>query len=77
MQLSDLVQPIDKMSDEELLERLRQVRHNREVVRPARKAHIERAEKKVSRGRVKKTENLLEGLSEAERNELIRKLTEG
>lgn len=76
MQLADLVQPIDQMSDEQLLERLRQVRHNREVIRPAAKARVARAEKKVSRTKVKKTEDLLSGLSEAERNELIRKLTE-
>lgn len=77
MQLTDLVQPIDKMSDDELLERLRQVRHSREVVRPAAKARVARVEKKVSRTRVKKSEDLLSGLSEAERNELIRQLTEG
>lgn len=77
MQLADLVQPIDKMSDEQLLERLRQVRHNREVIRPAAKARVARVEKKVSRTKVKKTEDLVGNLSEAERNELIRKLLEG
>lgn len=76
MQLKDLVKPIDDMTDDELLEHLRQIKHRRAVIRPAHQAHVERAEKKVSQGRMKKTTSLVAGLSEAERLALIAQLTQ-
>lgn len=77
MQLHDLVKPLDKMSDDELLEHLRSIKHRRTVERPAHKAHVERAEKKVTRGKVKKVTNMLEGLSEDDRLALIKQLESG
>ena len=77
MQLKDLVKPLDQMSDEELLARLREVRHNREVVRAARVKHVERAETKVSRGKVSAVEKLLAGLSETEKASLLAQLEQG
>lgn len=77
MQIQDLIKPIDAMSDEELLQRVREMRHRREIIRPAAKAKVERAEKKTSRARVKKTTDLLDGLSEADRLALIELLTAG
>lgn len=77
MQLGDLVKPLDKMSDDELLERLRQVRHNRTVARPAAKAHVERAEKKVTRAKSKKATDLLSSLTPEERQKLIEQLQQG
>lgn len=77
MQLGDLVKPLSQMSDAELLEKLREVRNNRTVVRPAARAHVERAEKKVSRTRTKKASSLLESLSPEERQRLIEQLQQG
>ncbi len=77
MQLCDLVKPMDQQTDEELLERLQQIRHNRNVVRPAATAHKKRAAKKGQQGRMNKVESLLDGMSEAERAELIALLGEG
>ena len=77
MQLGDLVKPLDKMTDEELIEHLRQVRTRRSVIRPARQAIIDRAEKKEVRGKVKKVTNIFEGLSEEDRNALIEQLKQG
>ena len=74
MQLGDLVKPLTKMTDEELLEKLREVRHNRTVARPAHRAHVERAEKKVTRAKTKKATNLFESLSPEERQKLIEAL---
>lgn len=74
MQLKDLIKPIDQMTDDELMERLRTIRHNRTSSRPAAKAHAKRAAKKGSQGRVAKVEALLEGLS---REELLKLLGEG
>lgn len=77
MQLGDLVKKISDMTDDELLEMLRSIKHNRSVARPAHKAHIERAEKKTSRAKTKKAADLFGNLSEAERLELIKQLEEG
>ena len=74
MQLKNLVKTIDEMSDEELQERLRQIRHNREIVRPAAAKRVERAEAKTSRTRVSAAEKLLAGLSDAEREDLLKQL---
>ena len=76
MQLKDITKTLDQMTDEELLERLRVTRQNRTVVRPAYRDHVERAERKVSSARVKKTSSLLDNLTDAERAELIRQLSE-
>lgn len=74
MQLTDLVKPLDQCSDEELLERLRAIRHNRNTVRPAAKSHAKRAAKKGQQSRLNKVENLLSGLSEEERLQLLTEL---
>lgn len=77
MQIKDLIKPMSSMTDEELLERLRQVRHNREHVRPAARKHVERAEAKQSRAKVSNTDKLVAKLSDAEREALIKQLQEG
>ncbi len=71
MQLKDLVKPISEMSDEELHEHLRQIRHRRQVERPAAKARVERVERKESRGRLSALDKLLEGLSDQEKAQLL------
>ncbi len=76
MQLKDLVKPIEEQTDEELLARIREIRHNRETLRPARRKHEERVEKKASRARVGSMEDLIGKLSDSEREELMKKLTE-
>lgn len=71
MQMADLVKTIDNMSDEELFERIREMRHRRETLRPARADRVARVEKKISRTKVNKTADLLGDLSEEERLKLI------
>lgn len=77
MQLKDLVKPLDQLTNEELLEKLRTIKQNRSVIRPAHQAHIERAEKKTKRAATKKVTNLFEGLSDVERQKLIEQLQQG
>ncbi len=77
MQLKNLTTTLSQMTDEQLLEKLRVVRTNREVIRAAVKKRTERVEKKASRGRVSATTKLLEGLSDDERQALIKQLQEG
>lgn len=72
--MSDLIKPIDQQSDEELLARLQQVRHNREVVRPAAVNIVAKVEKKASAKRTGAVGKLLEGMSPEEREALIKQL---
>lgn len=77
MQLSDLTKPIEEQTDEELMERLRAIRHNRNSVRPAAKAHAKRESKKGMQGRMSAIEKLLAGMSEEERLAILEELGEG
>ena len=74
MKIADLVKTVSSMTEDELVEHLRRIRHSRETVRPAAKRYIEKAETKASRGRVAGVEKLLAGLSEVEREELLKQL---
>lgn len=74
MQLSDITTPIDQLTDDELIVRLRAVRARREVKHPVSKHKAATAEKKTSRARVDKTEDLLAELTPEQREELIKKL---
>jgi hypothetical protein len=74
MQLHDLVKPMEEMTDEELMERLRVVRNNRTTVRPAAQARAKKAAKVGGQARINKVESLLKGMS---REELLKLLQEG
>lgn len=76
MQLTDLVKPLRDLSDDELRERLKMIRNNRTVVRPAAAARAKRTEKKGMQGRVNKVESLLEGLSPEQLKQLLSELGE-
>lgn len=71
MQLKDLIKTLDDLSEEELIERLREIRHRRSVERPASKAIVERHEKKQSRGRMSALDKLINSLSEEDRARLL------
>lgn len=71
MQIRDLVKTIDTMTEAELLEHVRAMRHRREVIRPARQAKIDKAAKKETKTKVNKTLAAVEQLSEEERLKLI------
>ena len=74
MRLNQLVKPISEMSDDELLTRLREVRRNREVVRPAAKQIVERVEKKASNKKLAGIQGLLEGMSPEDKAALLKQL---
>ncbi len=77
MQIHDLVTPIDQLTEEQLHERLREIRHRREVIRPAAKARVDRAEKKTTQAKTTKVSNMVAKLSDADRLALIAALTQG
>lgn len=76
MQLPDLIKPLSEMTDEEIQARIIELRHKRDVVRPAARKHAERAAKVGSQTKITKTADLLNGLSEADRAALIELLGE-
>ena len=71
MQTHQLVKTIDSMSDDELLERLRIVRHSREVARPVAARKTALAEKKTSRKKVNALDKVVNLMSDEERLKLI------
>ncbi len=77
MQLSDLVQPIDQMTDEELRARLRVIRHNRTVIRPAAQKHKDAPAKKAAKKQVSAVDKLLKGMDKDQLAKLLKDLGEG
>lgn len=71
MQLENLFKPIGDLTDEELKQRLQEIRHNRETVRPAAKAHAKRTESKGKTARFNKVESLLAGMSPEDIRQLL------
>jgi hypothetical protein len=76
VQLNDLVKPIEEMTDEELKQRLFDLRHRREVEKPAAKARVKKAEKKESKKKVSAAEKLLADLSPEDLAALLKELGE-
>ena len=75
MQTNQLIKPIDQCSNDELMERLRTVRHSREVARPVAKAKAAKVEKKTSRVKMSAMDKLLDGMSDEEKQKLLAQLT--
>ncbi len=71
MQLTDLYKPLDQMTDEELKERLQQIRHNRTVARPAAKAREKKASSKGSVTRVNKLHAMMAAMSPEDKAQLL------
>ncbi len=74
MQLQDLVKPMEQMSDEELLAKIRKVRQNRITLKPAAKAHEKRESKKGATGRISAAEKILAGMTPAQREAMMAQL---
>lgn len=78
MQLHDIIKPIEQQTDEELLERLRAIRHTRSVIRPAAAQRTKKAAIKKARGESKKAatkiDKLLDGLTPEQVQELLKQL---
>lgn len=77
MQLQNLIKGMEDMSDEELTERLHELRHRREVIRPAAANRVRKEEKKVEKKATSGVEKLLAGLSPAELEALLASIDKG
>lgn len=79
MKLVDLQKPISEMSEDELLIRLREIKHNRFVERPAVKAREEREEaqetRRTGKKAVNKVDKMLDSMSDEQREQLIKLLS--
>lgn len=74
MQLKDLITPISELSDEQLLEKLRTIRHNRTTVRPAAAARVKKTEKKESKAKMSEADKLLSALTPEQLQLLMQQL---
>ena len=74
MQMNDLIKSLDSMTDDELREHLRNIRHNRTKAKPATVNREKRAAKKGGQGRMNGVEDLLGGMTDAEKQALIAQL---
>ena len=76
MQLHNLVQPIENMSDDELRARLIDLRRRRETEKPKAARAVKKAEKKDGRKKVSAAEKLLAELSPEQLEILMAQLGE-
>jgi len=74
MKLADLTRDIRKMTDAELREHVRSIRHSKYVERPATAARKQKAVKKTGNQATSKLQKMLAGMSEAERLAIINAL---
>jgi len=77
VQLKDLVRPIDQMTDDELRERLREIRHRRTVVRPAHQKKKAAPAKKAAKAKVSKVDAMLKSMTPEQIQQLLKDLGEG
>lgn len=71
MQLQNLFKPLGELTDDELKARLQEIRHNRTVARPAKKAHEKRAANKGRQAKINKAQGLMSGLSKEQIQQLM------
>ena len=74
MKLSDQTKRISSMTDEELREHVRNIRHNKYVAKPAKVKHIEDSKKAVRNTATRNTNKAIEKLTPAEKAQLIKLL---
>lgn len=72
MQLSDLVKPIDEMTDEELRDRLAEVRRRQSVERPSSNNRKKKAATKEVKKKLTPLEKMLDQLSPEELEQLLK-----
>lgn len=74
MQFKDLVKDVRNMTDEQLLEHVRGIRHNKYVARPAAAAKRKEAARKVTKKTTSAIDKILNKMSPAERKALLSQL---
>ena len=77
MQLRDLVKRVEDMTDEELREHVRTLRHSRTVLRASHKKHKAKPAKQAAKKKENKLDNMLMDLTPEQRLALIAKLEGG
>ncbi len=71
MQLPDLIKPLDQLTDEELRDRLKIIRHSRTIIRPAAQKHREKAVKVKEKKVTSKVDSLVKNLTPEQIKQLL------
>jgi len=71
MRLEDLTKNLSNMTDDELREHVRQIRHNKNVVKPASAKRVAEVVKKESNQKASKVNKMLDSMSESEKRQLL------
>jgi hypothetical protein len=71
MKLKDLTKHVSSMTDEELREHVRKIRHTKYVAKPAKAKHEADAVKVETRQRASKVDKLIGGMSDADKRQLL------
>jgi len=74
MKLQHLITDIRKMTDTELLERVRQIRHSKYVEKPALAARKQKPAKQAAKSATMKVNRMMRDMSNADREALIKLL---
>lgn len=74
MRLHDIVPDVQKMSDDELREHVRGIRHNKFIARPAMQKHKEKPQKQERKSARLNINKMLAGMSQDEIAQLIQQL---
>lgn len=77
VKLSHLVTDIRKMTDAELLERVRQIRHSKYVERPAAEQRKKKPAKQEQNRAVMKLNRMMRDMTDADRAALVKLLEQG
>lgn len=74
MQLTDLIKPLGDMTEDELRDHLRKIRHNRTKAKPATVNREKREAKKGATGRLNNIDDLFGSMTDEEKQALIEQL---
>lgn len=75
--LKDLTRNVSNMSEEELLEHVKQVRHNKYVAKPAVAKRVADVEKKEKNTQVRGVNKIIDSMTPEQKLALLKQLEEG
>lgn len=76
MRIADLTKNVSNMSEEQLLEHVRHVRHNKYVAKPAVAKRVADGEKKEKNTAIRGVNKAIDAMSDAQKQQLLLKLLE-
>ena len=77
MKLQDITKDLSRMTDDELREHVKYIRHNKYVAKPAKAKRTQEFENKETRKKVSTIDKLLANMSDDEKAQLLLSLEQG